>query len=146
MKRKHAELIKTWADNQELTVLVEGCGYWVSIEHPSWGAANNYFICLPKHKEAVIELLNGGEIQVSRGCEAWTDCGLGNEGQWHRDYWYMDKGFKSRIKPRKQTRYAYATPDGGITVHYSTKDELERYCIGMLGKNGFKLITFEIEI
>jgi hypothetical protein len=79
-KHKHADMIKTWVDNQELTVLVKGCGDWSLIERPSWGAANDYFICLPKHKEAVLELLNGGKAEVSVNYgSTWKSCYLYDE-------------------------------------------------------------------
>ncbi len=140
-ERKHSEMIKVWADNKNLVVLTKLGSGWENLSLPSWLDSKEYFLCLPKHEDAVLALLNGGEIQVSRGCEVWTGCGLGNEGQWHRDYWYMDKGFKSRIKPKKQTRYAYFYPNGEVSCSYLSSWELHDHYLGCRGK----MITFEVE-
>jgi len=150
-KRKHSEMIKAWADNNELVALAKFGTTCILASSPSWDEEYKYFLCLPKHKDAVLALLNGGEAEVLVGYgidskPRWADCYLPSNKEWENYGWYMSESLESRVKPKKQTRYAYATPDGGITVHYSTKDELERYCIGMLGVNGFQLVTFEIEV
>jgi len=151
MKRKHSEMIKTWADNNELVALVKTSTRWVSANSPTWNEGCEYFVCHEKHEYAVLALLNGGkaEVMVGYGIDSkprWTECYLPSNKEWENHGWYMSDELESRVEPKKQTRYAYASPNGGMTVHYGSLEELEKRCIGMLGVNGVQLVTFEVEV
>lgn len=151
MKRKHSEMIKAWADNNELVALVKTSTRWVSANSLTWNEGYEYFVCHEKHEYAVIALLNGGkaEVMVGYGIDykpRWTDCYLPSNKEWESHGWYMSDEIESRVKLGKQTRYAYVSPNGGATVHYGSLEELEKRCIGMLGVNGVQLVTFEVEV
>lgn len=150
-KHKHADMIKTWVDNQELTVLVKGCGDWVSIEHPSWGSASDYFICASKHEDSVLELLNGNKAEVLIKCDSkpepyWTNCGLPVSGEWENNWWYMSDEVESRVKPKKQARYAYMGPSGLLTPSYDDVDDLDKDHSEAASSDEYQLITFEVEV
>lgn len=80
MKHKYAEMIKAKADNTELVWL--GSGFrvdWVEVgkDFPDFTEATEYFLCLPKHKDACLHWLNGGEVEFYcngtwRSCEDWS--------------------------------------------------------------------------
>jgi len=148
MKRKHSEMIKLWADNDELSVFVKNGG-WSSVSAPSWDDGLEYFVCLPKHKEAVFELLIGGKAEVlieskSKPEPYWSNCGLPTSKEWENNWWYMSNDVESRVKPKKQTRYAYAYSDGLVTFHYESIEELEKSY--KTPSYDWQLVTFEIEL
>jgi len=151
MKHKHAEMIKARNDNKGLLVLFRASAGWVSIEHPSWGSAGDYFICLPKHKEVVLELLNGNKAEVLIKCDSkpepyWSNCGLPVRGEWENNWWYMNNDVESRVKPKKQTRYAYMGPSGLLTLSYDDVDDLDKDHSEAASSDEYQLITFEVEV
>lgn len=111
---KHAKLIKAKADNMELVLFAmsTGSNYGKLTEcnrntFPKDNENINYFLCLPKHKEACLHWLNGGEIQILDG-NSWDDCDphLGGDQTWFIDWFLlMNNGCDFRIKPRKEKRW-----------------------------------------
>jgi hypothetical protein len=146
MKHRHAEIIKAWADNQELLVLTTRYHKeWGLTNDPSWDVDLDYFLCLPKHKDAVLALLNGGTAQF-KSSRGWPDCKVDCLGAWRADGWYMNSEMESCVRPKKQTRYAYASDCGDTTSNFSAIKELkEAYPLGEASAM-FQLVTFEIEV
>jgi len=155
MKRKHSEMIKAWNDNDELSVFVKNGG-WSSVSAPSWDDGLEYFVCLEKHEEAVFELLIGGKAEVLIKCDSkpepyWSNCSLPTSGEWENNWWYMNNNWwymnndvESRVKPKKQTRYAYVHKNGYIGDSFGSKDDLASY-FGRAVEDE-RVITFEIEL
>ena len=80
MEHKHAALIKRWADDTSLVILVniesaipyEGIDKWgVSSSRfpPRWYENLEYFLVCKKHKEVALHWLNGGDIEF----KIWLD-------------------------------------------------------------------------
>lgn len=117
-----ADMIKAKLDNMDLVVLTKDSdNYWCETKRMSIGndVCYDYFPCLPKHKEAVLNCLNGGESQVffDGWYKALTD------GGWYCDGWYMREDYESRIKPKqpiKAKRWIIITADGNEL--YSTTE------------------------
>lgn len=146
MKRKHNVKIKAWADNKELLVLTKRSLGWEHLTDgaPAWLENKEYFPCLPKHKEAVLALLNGGEAQVKYiGYDVWDEAHLLNS--WWVNSWYMNESAESRVKPKKEVRYAYyVKKSGSLTNSFETEEELNTLYPNK--SNSFQLITFEVEV
>lgn len=109
MKHKHYDMICAKAANMELirfTKLDDNQGSeWIvqadNVQNSTqFNEQAEYFLCLPRHKEAVLNLLNGGDSQANFG-ERWSACNLNEPTEWNPSWWYMNKICKSRIKPRK---------------------------------------------
>ena len=114
-KHPHAEIIKAKADNMDLVVFVRMAygGDWSEVSEkeclPSFHPDNEYFACLPQHKEACLGWLNGGEIQWSDDFIGWTDKGnyindLESQKFFPGNAFMLDDN-KFRTKPRKETRH-----------------------------------------
>ena len=101
---KHRDIIRSYIDDTSLCVFVKLTPHekWKVVEQPAFLFQCEYFICLPKHKDAVFNLLNGGESQLSADGLDWFSFGL--PATWERDRWYMSDAFESRIKPKKVKR------------------------------------------
>ena len=152
-KHKHCEMIKAWADNDELVAFCKNKFNWVAMKKPVWNQDSSYFLCLPQHKEACLHWLNGGSIMVNNGKSemeseysldvvnhpfAWTD--------------FLHDEYKFRIKPRKQKRWIgvheashQTTPT--IATKTLCEDYVLRHCV--LGGSPFcdwQFIEIEIEI
>lgn len=71
---------------------------------------NEYFLCLPKHEQALANLLNGGYAQVKTGNQPWSAV-LPTES-WDEGAWYMQEDCESRIAPHKEKRWIIILDDG----------------------------------
>jgi hypothetical protein len=58
----------------------------------------------------------------------------------------MIDNIESRIKPKKQKRYAYMGPSGLLTPRYDNVDDLDKDHSEAASSGEFKLITFEVEV
>ena len=77
MKRKHAELIKAWADGAEIEVKANGG--WDEVKKPSWAEFIEYRI-KPEPSRAFKEVpLNGGYILRFYPSDTGWMCGISNE-------------------------------------------------------------------
>lgn len=141
MKHKHYDMICAKAANMDLVVFVKTCGNgaWYEKDNQAcqWWEDSNYFLCLPKHKEAVLNLLNGGESQVKY--DNWSYCNLDAGNRWSNGWWYMDEKCESRIKPRKEKRWIAYSSDSKrlgvlsfdslheISEYYSNEEEILQF-------------------
>lgn len=145
MKHKHADMIKAWADNDDdLVVLIKriNSGEWIEKGiQPSWLDRFEYFLCLPKHKEAVLHSLNDGDVDVYRLGGRYP--GFANADGWNANCWYMREDCESRIKPRKETRWAAYIDGEMASGTFYSESELHE-CYSLIG--GYQAVSFEIEV
>ncbi|CAH9011442.1 conserved hypothetical protein [Vibrio phage 191E37-1] len=113
MKSKYAELFTAKLNDMGL-VLFEKHRDW-----ESWTIAKQsgrcfmvsdnfeYFLCLPQHKDAVINCLNGGVSEVFGGSGNFDrgDAVIGSDWSSCSLLWYMNDACESRIKPKKEKRW-----------------------------------------
>jgi len=130
-KHRHAEMIKAKADNMELVVFhnAKEPNEWTeNVERliPGFREDWDYFLCLPQHKDAVLNCLNGGVSEVFGGSgnfcrgdavigSSWRSCSL---------LWYMNDTCESRTKHRKEKRWI-AIKKGNKEVGRYTCETLE---------------------
>lgn len=125
---KHAAMIKAKADNMDLVVFIKvGNSEWRGTSEIPTCEGFKYFLCLPQHKEAVINSLNGGKSEVNY-LDTWSPCNCNEPVEWSASWWYMDNNCKSRIKPRKEKRWICITDnleieDGTLYESYSDAAE-----------------------
>lgn len=124
---KHAAMIKAKADNMDLVVFAKSLK-WHEVDSEEFQFFNQhdeYFLCLPQHKEACLHWLNGGATQVKYKGDCWQDIFNDPNRTWPGiSYFMMRHNVDYRIKPRKEKRWIAVK---GITVSglYDTKRELE---------------------
>ncbi|MEL7309493.1 MAG: hypothetical protein AAGK05_17670 [Pseudomonadota bacterium] len=144
---KHAAMIKAKADNMDLVVFVKNSntGDWFEVfgELP-FNQQQDFFICLPKHKEACLHWLNGGVVQVRYEGESWKDIFNNENPTWHGvNYFMMRDSVDYRIKPRKEKRWICITDDleiedGTLYESYADADE---------NSPGYKqIVEIEVEV
>lgn len=104
-KHRHAEMIKAKADDMDLVVCCkEESGEWRYGDFRDLCDldALDCFLCLPKHKEACLHWLNGGEIEMQSD-EAWMPVEMfKNTMPWHPLRIFMEDYTATRIKPHKE--------------------------------------------
>ncbi len=110
MKHKHYDMIVAKAANMDLVVFYR-------LPNEEWWQKDSecealpddidfdYFLCLPQHKEAVLNCLNGGESQVASISSGWLPANCGDPVEWGGEWWYMNPNGESRIKPKKEKRW-----------------------------------------
>ena len=114
---KHASMIKAKADNMELVVFEKDPSGWLmrisDIIHMN--PSKEYFLCLPKHKEACLHWLNGGDVLVkSKIVTSWE---VVSHGQvWGDTIGWMREDAKYRIKPRKEKLWIAVKTDKHETL------------------------------
>lgn len=151
---KHAEMIKAKADNMELVVFIQVNNKWQEYEGFGFPAfsRDNYFACLPQHKEACLHWLNGGDVEEKGFCadDKYFDDpfkGEPNPFKWYNYHVFMDDGLVIRIKPKNEKRYIGVKDNGYSTKHFATQEEVKQY----IKRRGFiadlyKITTIEIEV
>ena len=111
MRHKNAEMIIAATEDTELVVLIkvidcesESGSYWAASSLSTLiTACNEFFLCLPQHKDACLHWLGGGKSQsLSRG--RWFDINEW-EHQWSETSGFMREDFTTRIKPKKEKRW-----------------------------------------
>ena len=89
---RHAEMIKAKADDVTLVVFqkIENSSDWFEVikNDDVFHKFSTYFLCLPKHKDAALNMLNGGESQIKTGM-GWIDALKDDVEEWNPNYWYM---------------------------------------------------------
>ena len=160
---KHAKMIKAKADNMELVVFANGAeaigeNDWFEYgnngdDFPTLYADCEYFLCLPKHKEACLHWLNGGEIEMQSD-EAWMPVEMfKNTMPWHPLRIFMEDYTAMRIKPRKEKLWLAVKTDKHehlgecrkvrICSHaFVNKSDAEEY----LDLRDSQLIEIEVEV
>lgn len=113
-KHKHAEMIKAKVDNMELVVFIRPTrGKWQECESVGLPSFENgeYFMSLPKHKEACLHWLSGGEIEfnseLSDGWEEYDPINI-----WGIGSIFMQDDYEIRIKPHKEKLWIAVKMDG----------------------------------
>lgn len=127
---KHAEMIKAKVDNMDLVVFEKSkLSGWIELARYCFpdDEGIDYFLCLPQHKEAVINSLNVGKSEVNY-LDIWSLCNCNEPVEWSASWWYMDNNCKSRIKPRKEKRWIAVNNSGYATpMTFISKQECESY-------------------
>ena len=156
---KHAKLIKAKADNMELVVFCkdsyDDANKWQETSQMPFQEEFDYFLCLPKHKDACLYWLNGGDVQYKcHPFDEWLNIeGKGGVASWGDDVVFMQHGFSSRTKPRKEKLWLAVKTDkhehlGGcrkvrICSHaFVNKQDVEDY----LDLDSAQLIEIEVEV
>lgn len=140
----HAEIMKAYADDASLSALVRpNANYkWQLTPNLSFIPEASYFLCLPKHKDVVLNMLNGGEVQVKLSTDraGWLDGGE-TEAQhsWHPESWYMLDEWESRIKPKTQKAWiaVYQTNAGFLRTTETPYESIKAI------KEAFSLLSEE---
>ena len=109
---KHRDIMRAYIDDTSLCAFIKLTPHekWKVVEQPAFLFQCEYFICLPKHKEAVLTLLNGGDVQITveshwnEPIELTAKEWCGKWSGFHMN-WYMNPYCQSRIKPRKEKRW-----------------------------------------
>ncbi len=152
MKHKNAEMIKAVVDNVDLVIFVrvidqedERGNYWSFSSLATLAvASNDFFLCLPQHKDACLHWLNGGELQINR--KTYNEQGeeLPNEGflnwdrpsrGWKHTVSLMSDKCQFRIKPKKEKRLISVYGD---SVEFVNPDLDYPSCV--------QLIEIEVEV
>lgn len=139
--RKHAEMIKRWADDDSLIYFTRSRKHqiWMTEVMPVWSDNFEHFLCLPQHKDACLHWLNGGDCLIS--FDSVKDvCGVINgqsEKKWKITGGFMNQSATVRIKPRKEKRW--------ITYNPKTR-EVYNCGKGQTPANGFQIIEIEAEV
>ena len=156
---KHRDIIKAYADDRGLCAFVKRTPLeeWKHLNFcSSFLSDYKYFLCLPKHKDAVLNLLNGGESEAKGPFCYWLDASsthpaFKNENpQWFEDHWYMLDEYESRIKPKKVKRVIATYMDcNGILrttdLTYDSPSHLMRHADFPVGYSGLTLHEIEIQ-
>ncbi len=160
MKHVHYDKVVAKAANMDLVVLSKSN---TGINGDKWSEVPNsrafpsceyedYFLCLPQHKEICLRFLNGETIQVGGNKDnSWNDA-WDNEAfsrEWSEFSVFMDGSFEIRIKPKKVKRWiAVDLSTTQCTRHYSTKESCFNSefsgCDG--NSSGWQFIEIEVEI
>ncbi|CAM0059753.1 hypothetical protein VPHF89G1_0086 [Vibrio phage F89 g1] len=130
MKHVHCDKIVAKAVNMELVVFsnYKDNDTWFELlnnEDVAFLKEFDYFLCLPKHKEAVLRGLNG-EIAESanENREGWSESSVES---WDKDWWYMCDNYVSRTKPKKEKRWIGVNVTTGKTTSAYTHDDEGNY-------------------
>jgi hypothetical protein len=109
-----------------------------------------YFLCLPQHKEAVLNVLNGGESQLTLDGATWDKCNLNQPVEWSESWWCMKGESQSRIKPEKGKRWiGYCASRNQTIPHPQDSEQLAmdytalRYSYHV---NEWQFIEIEVEV
>ncbi|AUR98220.1 hypothetical protein NVP1248O_06 [Vibrio phage 1.248.O._10N.261.54.F1] len=147
MKHKHYDMIVAKAENMELVVFYKlPCEEWWQSESESTTLPDEddieYFLCLPKHKKAVLNTLNGGESQVASISSGWLSANCGDPVEWGGEWWYMNPNGESRIKPKKEKRWVVVNPTGNsVNVNLmKTTPDISEY------PEGCQAVEIEVEV
>lgn len=146
---KHAKMIKAKADNMDLIVFIqhdqtewEECVINKNCI-PSFDPDFNYFLCLPRHKEACLHWLNCGDVQYRHGTsQDWDD--YGPIKVWSAGCIFMQEHVEIRIKPCKEKRWVVFNEDSEFRDVLILKTESA--AIAMRDHEGYDCIEIEIEV
>ena len=149
---KHRDMMKAYAGDSSLCVLIynEDDDKWIHtnprafFDYPYF----EFFICLPKHKEACLHWLNGGLIECnSKLTEGWEVCFDYNKYFWKPNCGMMREDANYRIKPKNVKRWVAFKWDNFYVLprHYETKEGAEKAAASsMMGEFQYKEIEVEV--
>lgn len=148
-------MIVAKAANMDLVVLCKNVvGKWIEQEYAETDVKFSetgfgYFLCLPQHKDTVIDSLNGG-VAIFESPREKGEHAL-NQADWVKDEWYMQDDCNSRIKPKKEKRWIGVYGNHVTDGMYPTKELCER-CVNRSDKfkysapEGWQFIEIEVEV
>ncbi|AUS01495.1 hypothetical protein NVP1286O_04 [Vibrio phage 1.286.O._10N.286.55.C4] len=107
MKHKHYDMIVAKAANMELVVFYKlPCEEWWQLDSECEALPGeveiDYFLCLPRHKEACLHWLNGGDVERLTAHQGFLKVGYGLA--WSACHEFMNEELKFRVKPKKEKR------------------------------------------
>ena len=160
MKHKNSEMIKSVIDNTELVIFCEviehdneSGNYWaVSNLSSLVSCHNNFFLCLPQHKESCLHWLNGGEVQVrdfvtSPFCDVtdWSKEWLADGCGFMVDSWVF------RIKPKKAKRWIGVYNHNVTSQHFDSIETAKSFIrkrdeFKNCTPEAWKFIEIEVEV
>lgn len=128
----NAEILTAYANNTDLVIFMLGSSSkWhrtnpkALMDYPD----DEFFACLPQHKEACLHWLNGGEVHQSPVDESsWVVSADAKKVTWMPWSSFMNDDLIFRIKPRKEKRWICITndleiEDGTLYESYSDAEE-----------------------
>lgn len=153
---RHADLIKAKVDNMELVVFCYSSCKGEFKELPKNylpdTSGSKYFMCLPKHKEACLHWLNGGDCLISFDsvkdvCGVIHGC---DEKKWKISGGFMNQSATIRIKPRKEKRWIahFMVGNDYCTTQFSYKTihQLKGAAHAPNGFDDWQFIEIEVEV
>lgn len=143
----HKEMIIAKASNMDLVVFCNGPfgSKWHVVDHewPSFTKDFDCFLCLPKHKDACLHWLNGGDV-ISANMDHRDGPINPYAGKWSPDCYFMSEHHQLRIKPKKVKRWiGVRAKDGATTRATETEQEARRDVLGVTGDWQFTEIEIE---
>ncbi|EKF9797567.1 hypothetical protein O1D18_001122 [Vibrio cholerae] len=147
-KHKHYEMIVAKAANMDLVVFVKNDNGWACFDDLPINPHQEFFLCLPQHKDVVLSALNGEKIQIAdEGTLQWDDYYFDD---WDSSDCYMTNFYKLRIKPRKEKRWiGYCASTNQCTPHPTkTKDLAIDYAAAHYNyaDSDWQFIEIEVEV
>ena len=148
MKHANAEMIKAVADNTDLVI------FFKESDDARWFKTNinslvnacsttEYFLCLPKHKEACLHCLNGGVSQyLSNGMKEWINFGSSN--YWCSTHLFMTNECEIHIKPKKEKRWIAVLSNGRVSGWHDEGLEMLKQQYNECA--GWQFIEIEVEV
>ncbi len=124
MKHKHYDKIVARAANMGLVVFIKCPHEWkqqiTNSDQLNFSCGNDYFLCLPQHKEACLHWLNGGTSQVEYTKASYPYwCNIeADEANWSSGHIFMDESLNIRIKPRKEKKWIIAKSKSLASMMY----------------------------
>ena len=155
MKHEHYDMIVAKAENMDLIQFVYNNHFekWVECagqEDVRFVDGGMYFLCLPKHKEACLHWLNGGDIDYLDSNEGWVRHSKYTESiKWNHRMMLVDPEEKFRIKPRKEKRCIAVTKQNCVDKLFDTKTQAKEFVAAFYPNNkcsDFQLIEIEVEV
>lgn len=136
MKHEHYEMIVAKAANFELIQFVKIGDNWEIVgSHDnkvvSFASHYEYFLCLPKHKEACLYWLNGGKAEALHEDLEPMEFAESKTVEWGVKSVFMKDSIEIRIKPKKECVWVAYHKDGfmfdevGVSeqdVHHRVKE------------------------
>lgn len=157
MKHEHYDMIVAKAENTELVQFIRIGGDWSEFTQSNFrfNRENDYFLCLPQHKEACLHWLNGGGVQDNFEGE-WSDCPFlsqtintdsENSLVFSVHHMFMNEEFHFRIAPKKEKRWVGVTSVGVVDKHFVSELDLVDYTQKEFVRSVARTLTcHEIEI
>lgn len=148
MKHKHYDMIVAKAaDTRLITFIKVGTGWRESVtgstgEMPKFKSDNDYFICMPKHKETCSHWLKGGRIEASLLGDFKE---IPNDYEWSLSSIFMSNDCKIRIKPRKEKRWIGVYKNGATTDTHLLEREARAHP-SVTEDGNWQFIEIEIEV
>ena len=145
---KHADIIIAKAKDMDLVAFIKmnDDGGWHELTHgylPSFRKENEYFLCLPQHRDVCWHWLNGGEVQQSPiDIDQWVLSG--SNKNWFCKHSFMHDTLMFRTKPRKEKRWIAIRNLDTVAMNnvFESMELAKEYC----GNGKFSIHEIELEV